>query len=74
MTAAVSDVQEVSRRHCDPKRNVELSISSGAIIATEAGDTGPRDGGDDPVPIDAADPMVVRIGEVKVPNQCGAPR
>src|ERR1700730_3456337 len=69
MVAAISDVQEVSRRHRDPKRLGELSRGSGAAVAAEAGDASPCDGGDDPVPIYAANPVIVRVGEVEIPGR-----
>src|ERR1700682_3297166 len=69
MVVGISDVEEVTTRHSDPERMVELSTGSGATITAEPGSASSCDGGDDPVPIDAADPMIVRVGEVEIPSR-----
>src|ERR1700694_3697739 len=69
MVVGISDVEEVPTRHSDPERMVELSTGSGATVTAEPGSASSCDGGDDPVPIDAADPMIVRVGEVEIPSR-----
>src|SRR5207245_1726772 len=67
--APFGDVQFVPRRYPDPECIVQLSLGAERAITAEAGDAGPSHRRDDSVPIDAANPLILRIGDVEIPSR-----